>query len=159
MVRFFTVFFVWICNKRGGFLSPCFPLDLFYCYRNFVSQNWPRKFVNQSRMADQSDGGRKFRQRPRPVHSLQPTCGTRCKRILAVRAARAAAACAPASSTRRVGLFLAYRQQQTRRWWRLSGEKGLNSGLYAGGGWGRKEREKDGFRVSMVSIIEVPMAP
>ena len=29
----------------------------------------------------------------------------------------------------------------------------------AGGGWGRKERGKDGFRVSMVSIIEVPMAP
>ena len=45
MVKFSVVFFLWICNKRGGFLSPCFPLDLFYCYRNFVSQNWHRKFV------------------------------------------------------------------------------------------------------------------
>ena len=50
MVRFSIVFFFWFCNKRGGFLSPCFPLDLFYCYRIFVSQNWPRTFVNQSRI-------------------------------------------------------------------------------------------------------------
>ena len=50
MVRFSDIFFVWICNKRGGFLSPCFPLDLFYCYRKFASQNWPRKFVNYWRI-------------------------------------------------------------------------------------------------------------
>ena len=28
MVRFYDVFFIWICNKRGDFSSPCFPLDL-----------------------------------------------------------------------------------------------------------------------------------
>ena len=50
MIRFSTVYFFWICNKSGGLLSPCFPLNLFYCYRNFVSPNWPRKFVNHWRL-------------------------------------------------------------------------------------------------------------
>ena len=50
MVRFSAVFFLWICNKRGCLLSPCFPLDLFYCNRNFVSQNWCKKFVNRWRI-------------------------------------------------------------------------------------------------------------
>ena len=50
MVRISVVFFVWICNKRGGFLSPYFSLDLFYCNWNFVSQNLHRKFVNHWRI-------------------------------------------------------------------------------------------------------------
>ena len=48
--------FFWICNKWSGLLSPYFPLDLVYCYKKFVSQNWPRKFVNQSQMPDQRNG-------------------------------------------------------------------------------------------------------
>ena len=126
MVRFFAIFFVWICNKRGGFLSPCFPLDLFYCYRNFISQNWPRKFVNQSRMADQRDGGRKFQHRP-PTSALA-AANVRYT-LQAALVVSACWQCAPlaACNVRRFGLFPAYRRWQTRHWWRVSSEKGLNS--------------------------------
>ena len=120
MVRFFVVFYLWICNKRGGFLSSCFSLDLFYCYRIFVSQNCPRKFVNQSRAAYQSDGGQKFRQRPptsqravhagsacwqctqQAAHAASSARSKRCARP-AWLAARAAAACAGLVYFRRIG--------------------------------------------------------
>ena len=91
-------FFIWICNKGVVFLSPCFPLDLFYCNRNFVSQNWPKKFVNYQRIitdvrseetkAGYFDGDHKIDHNQRTHcwdYAVCPARSTRCTRMLAGR--------------------------------------------------------------------------
>ena len=47
----FSQYFFFGSVTRGVvFYHHLFPLDFFYCYRIFESQNWPRKFVNRWRI-------------------------------------------------------------------------------------------------------------
>ena len=124
MVRFFAVFFLWICNKRGDFLSPCFPLDLVYRNRNFVSQNWHRKFVNrwkfhplQSHNSSTHCRQQRGRQRTRKGSQLlvrtSPAASEHAGPAIPVRAA--------ALHEQQVALKFS-RLPVTRRWWLCVGD-------------------------------------
>ena len=154
MVRFYVVFFLWICNKRGGFSSPCFPLDLIYGYRIFVSQNWHRKFVNRWRLITRRQRNERWIfQRQSPTNSAQQPAYAASSALCehgkqrASTGARSSRSCSARWRTQLVQLQSMLHVQQKRAsvcqfsvmWWQSAGVWTVVA-VCGDGDWGRRKK-------------------